>query len=573
MTVIHYTGNLISQGEQSCWDRNRDHIANAIAKVLKENGVQLAVGSLACGADLLIAEQAKALGSNLHIFLPYEIEKFRITSVAVGGQLELERFDSLISQADTVTILPGWREYEGQQAYRRTSVSAIASAMTEAHLAGCAAFQLAVWNADKSGGGTDFDISEWTKTGNSTVHISTLDGTQRRSTHHIATQISEKRIANVLLGQEIKNAWRAANQELAEASVFYAARILESLLNDAIRKLGISKKPLQVYAMIEELFAARKISSDTYTCMHLLRHAGNEMRHLNREPGRQEQWAALSLARRILLWFAVEAPHGPGLPLDECHLPESPLDKLIESLLRAQNIDSFTPLVDRSLELIQDAPSLGALAVERAIELGSWNLAQKLLDALRGTGALHRRVLELQALIYSRSGNPEKAVKVLSRLETRKFDLETPGIMAGGYKRIWMAGKDPNILRKAYKFYRQGHRATESVYLGINAAACASWLGDDTESRRIAASVHRRLTRQARHWAPGAADIIHWDFYSLAIMAEALWLLGDYDQSEEWQAAAINSLEARPSSLDAFKTQMALHRACKDQKEAALRSL
>ena len=45
----------------------------------------VAYGSLACGADMLVAEAILARGGELHVVLPFAEEDFLKTSVHVGG--------------------------------------------------------------------------------------------------------------------------------------------------------------------------------------------------------------------------------------------------------------------------------------------------------------------------------------------------------------------------------------------------------------------------------------------------------------------------------------------------------
>jgi len=70
-------------------------------------------GALAAGADILIAEALHKAGAELHIILPYPVDRFRELSVAPFGEHWLPRFDALVEAAarlDVLTELPDEEE-------------------------------------------------------------------------------------------------------------------------------------------------------------------------------------------------------------------------------------------------------------------------------------------------------------------------------------------------------------------------------------------------------------------------------------------------------------------------------
>lgn len=70
-------------------------------------------GALAAGADMLIAEALHNAGAELHITLPYPVDRFRALSVAPSGDHWLARFDALVEAAvrlDVLTELPDEEE-------------------------------------------------------------------------------------------------------------------------------------------------------------------------------------------------------------------------------------------------------------------------------------------------------------------------------------------------------------------------------------------------------------------------------------------------------------------------------
>lgn len=62
-------------------------------------------GALAAGADILIAEALHRAGAELHIILPYPVDRFRELSVAPFGAQWIPRFEALIEAAATLDVL------------------------------------------------------------------------------------------------------------------------------------------------------------------------------------------------------------------------------------------------------------------------------------------------------------------------------------------------------------------------------------------------------------------------------------------------------------------------------------
>src|SRR3990170_8207932 len=85
--VIHYCGHMLSAG----WHVENE-LAQAIHSILHECEVLVAYGSLACGADILVAEAILARGGELHVVLPFDEEDFLRASVHVGGAEWADRY-------------------------------------------------------------------------------------------------------------------------------------------------------------------------------------------------------------------------------------------------------------------------------------------------------------------------------------------------------------------------------------------------------------------------------------------------------------------------------------------------
>ncbi|MCK1338628.1 hypothetical protein IVB38_22095 [Bradyrhizobium sp. 38] len=75
-------------------------VKNRIRDVLAIKNIELLISSAACGADLLALEQASLLGIRTRIVLPYEIARFRQTSVTDRPGDWGPLFDRMVSLAE-----------------------------------------------------------------------------------------------------------------------------------------------------------------------------------------------------------------------------------------------------------------------------------------------------------------------------------------------------------------------------------------------------------------------------------------------------------------------------------------
>jgi len=114
---------LAEQGRDTAWlDRHRpppglyfsgiiglDEVDPAIREdidaIIQRERPGFGFGALAAGADILIAEALHRAGAELHITLPYPVDRFRELSVAPYGGSWGPRFDALVEAATRVEVL------------------------------------------------------------------------------------------------------------------------------------------------------------------------------------------------------------------------------------------------------------------------------------------------------------------------------------------------------------------------------------------------------------------------------------------------------------------------------------
>lgn len=558
MTFFHYTGHLLRGLGDPRWQTSRTDLENLVGRVMDDYGVSRIYGSLACGADLLVVEQALKRGIDVVAFVPYGLEQFERLSVAIGGDSEVARYRRVLDQLSEVRLLP--LAESADISFRLTSDRAMKAVREDARVRGAHCFQLALWDGLLGEQGTAGDVKAWAESGGHTVHLKLPEGELQPYNDQAIIRLNSERIASYRLGDEVERAWRAATVGLREAAVLYAARLLEGIFRSASKRLNLALKTSETHAYIEALAGARCLDESVRVAAHALRRVGNEVRHVQRSLGEDEHWIALAFARLIVRWYGSDFRGGLQLPKADLSLPSTGYDWLIEKLLHVQTPEEMVDFMPELHRCLKQAPLLATIAIEKAIDLKLWHQAERLIQTAQRMESRNRRILELRALLFSRRGQPERAIELLSPLKIRPFDSELPGILAGAHKRVWQQQGNALHLHKASNLYMRAWRSTQSPYVGINAAACQSWRGNEQAAREISLHVIKGLEQQASHWPQDDSERVNWDFYSLATMAEAHWLCGEYAVAEEWEGHALTSGREQGAPVEVFVEQMAVHR-------------
>ncbi len=359
----------------------------------------------------------------------------------------------------------------------------------------------------------------------------------------LAPEVREFTRAQFLLSNDLRRLLDVRRTGAAEATIFYAARILEVLAVEALH--AVKLPPVSsLFGNLDLLERYNLLPAATRYGAHALRRQGNEVRHVDRVVTATDADLAVGFVQVVLHWFFCALPPGPKLPAltsDRRPLGVSREGDLHEVLTAMGHDDAdVVALADRCLasgpaSFIQ-TPVVPAVLAERLLDRKEHARAWAVLDQAGRIFPDDLRLRQLTGLYLSRTGRLDEAVECLEALDkAHAKDEETVGILAGAYKRQWLADRDQvGRLRQAYLRYRSGWESARqsSTYLGINAATTALWLGNPDEARRIAAEVltlfEQREASVARHGGAGLAP----GFWDQVTRAEALLLLG------QMQAAA-----------------------------------
>ena len=156
--ILHFCGHMFSaQWSGAC------ALESQIESALDETGSSIAYGSLACGADMMIAEAVIERGGEVHIVLPFAEDDFLETSVKKGGQEWLPRYDHVRALAASVTFATQMPFVNDDHQFAYCSKLAMGTVRLRAKTMQTGALQLAIWDGvlGASIAGTAADVSEW----------------------------------------------------------------------------------------------------------------------------------------------------------------------------------------------------------------------------------------------------------------------------------------------------------------------------------------------------------------------------------------------------------------------------
>jgi len=142
-------------------------------------------------------------------------------------------------------------------------------------------------------------------------------------------------------------------------------------------------------------------------------------------------------------------------------------------------------MVNRLLPSSPETEDALVAEAERLLRQGEPLLAYNSADTGLQRWPEHLRLRQLQALALARSGDTERANRILTELaQAGVDDAETLGVLARTHKDLGLRAKDPvrrgAHLESAYRLYEQAYSASlqrgssaGAYYTGINAATLA----------------------------------------------------------------------------------------------------
>ena len=161
--VIHYAGHLIGPRFS---EAQAAALAPRIEGLLSQRQVGVGFGSLASGADIVIAEALLKCGADLELVFPFRLDEFREVSVRPAGRSWMERFECCLRRARSRTFATDDSYLGDEYLFTYTSWLGIGLARQRAQSLDTEAKLLAIWDGGGPGGqlgaaGTAVDIGLW----------------------------------------------------------------------------------------------------------------------------------------------------------------------------------------------------------------------------------------------------------------------------------------------------------------------------------------------------------------------------------------------------------------------------
>jgi tetratricopeptide (TPR) repeat protein len=180
--VLHYCGHRIDPTSVSVRFQPdlEAHVDREIRTFLAQERVGFAYGSLASGADILIAEALLDQGVPLQVVLPFDTSGFERTSVSPAGPGWVDRFRACLGRADSVVHASDSSFMGDDELHGYAGRIAMGHALNRAAFLDAPAQQLAVWDQVEGVvlAGTAHDVAVWRVSGHPT-HVIALRPPER----------------------------------------------------------------------------------------------------------------------------------------------------------------------------------------------------------------------------------------------------------------------------------------------------------------------------------------------------------------------------------------------------------
>lgn len=182
--VLNYSGHLIDATKANTRfpPDLEGRVQSEIRAFLAAHRVGFAYGSLASGADIMIAEALLEAGVGLEAVLPFDTDEFERVSVAPAGPGWPARFRSCLERASAVVHASDSSFMGDDELFGYAGRIAMGHALNHAAFLDAPAMQLAVWDETPPDGvaGTAHDVAVWRAAGHPT-HVIALPSTPRHA--------------------------------------------------------------------------------------------------------------------------------------------------------------------------------------------------------------------------------------------------------------------------------------------------------------------------------------------------------------------------------------------------------
>ncbi len=167
--VIHFAGHRVARiGTPGRFPATAEAAVRVdVDRYLEDRDVGFGYGSLASGADIIVAEALLARGAELHVTLPFEQDEFVAVSVADAGTEWVTRFEACLAAASSVTAATEGAYLDEPGLFSHCANLAMGDAVLRAKNLDTGVEQLAIWDGldPVNEAGTAVDVATWRHTG------------------------------------------------------------------------------------------------------------------------------------------------------------------------------------------------------------------------------------------------------------------------------------------------------------------------------------------------------------------------------------------------------------------------
>ena len=161
--VVHYTGHLIGPRLS---EAQAAALAPRIEAILSRYPVGVGLGSLASGADIVIAEALLNRGAELELVFPFRLDEFREISVRPAGQAWIERFERCLVRARSRTFATDDSYLGDEYLFTYATWLGVGLALQRSQSLDTDVRRVAIWDGGGAGGllgtaGTAVDVGLW----------------------------------------------------------------------------------------------------------------------------------------------------------------------------------------------------------------------------------------------------------------------------------------------------------------------------------------------------------------------------------------------------------------------------
>jgi tetratricopeptide (TPR) repeat protein len=215
-----------------------------------------------------------------------------------------------------------------------------------------------------------------------------------------------------------------------------------------------------------------------------------------------------------------------------------------------KDFGELVQLAQADQPLVRESPAVAIAAVQALISAGKREAALEVVRSARAHFPRSLRLAQFEGLALRRLRRTDEAQKVLAKLYVAGHrDPETVGIYAATWMERYRASQDRADLERSRALYQEAFTLSpQDEYVGINAASKSALLGEFDLARQLAEQVGKLV---AEH-ADGA------DFYKSLTLAEALVLVGHYENAERIYRDTRARHHARSGDLETTINQLEL---------------